>query len=53
MDSAIVIRSILIKKNRAYIRAGAGIVHDSNPKSEYKETEIKAMACLKAIDLVN
>lgn len=50
-DSAIVIRSIRIKGKKAYIRAGAGIVHDSVPESEFLETERKAMACLKAIEL--
>jgi anthranilate synthase component 1 len=48
-DSAIVIRSIKIKGNKAYIRAGAGIVHDSNAETEFKETEKKAQACLNAI----
>ena len=50
-DSAIIIRSIRIKKNKAYVRAGAGIVHESIPESEFLETERKAMACLKAIEL--
>ena len=48
-DSAIAIRSINIKKNKAYIRAGAGIVYDSNPESEFIETERKSFACLKAL----
>ncbi len=34
---------------KAYVRAGAGIVYDSNPESEFIETENKAKACLKAI----
>ena len=50
MDSAILIRSIRIKNNKAYVRAGAGIVYDSNPESEFVETERKAKACLKAIE---
>ncbi len=49
-DSAITIRSIRIKKGRAYIRAGAGIVYDSDPESEFLETERKARPCLKAIE---
>lgn len=49
LDSTIVIRSLQIKNNKAYIRAGAGIVYDSNPESEFLETEKKAAACLKAI----
>ncbi len=48
-DSTIVIRSIRIKSNKAFIRAGAGIVYDSNPETEFLETENKADACLKAI----
>ena len=52
MDSAILIRSIRIKDNKAYVRVGAGIVYDSNPESEFVETERKAMACLKAIESI-
>jgi anthranilate synthase component 1 len=48
-DSCITIRSIQVKDNIAYIRAGAGIVHDSDPASEYDETEHKAGSCLRAI----
>ena len=49
LDSTIIIRSIRIKNNRAYVRAGAGIVYDSDPESEFIETENKARACLTAI----
>ncbi|MDP6671138.1 MAG: anthranilate synthase component 1 [archaeon] len=48
-DSCIVIRSMRIEKNKAHIRAGAGIVFDSVPESEAKETATKAEACLSAI----
>lgn len=51
LDSTIVIRSVRINGNKAYVRAGAGIVYDSNPESEFLETERKAYACLKAIEL--
>jgi anthranilate synthase component 1 len=51
MDTTIVIRSMFLQANKAYIRAGAGIVYDSIPKSEFLETEKKAKACLKAIRL--
>lgn len=51
MDTTIVIRSMFLKGNKAYIRAGAGIVYDSIPQSEYLETEKKAKACLKAIQM--
>jgi len=50
LDSCIVIRSMRLKKDIAYIRAGAGIVYDSVAKSEFIETEKKAKACLKAIE---
>lgn len=48
-DSCITIRSLQIRDHTAYIRAGAGIVHDSIPTTEYNETEHKAQSCLKAI----
>ena len=51
LDSTIVIRSIRINGNKSHVRAGAGIVYDSNPESEFLETERKAYACLKAIEL--
>ena len=48
-DSCITIRSLQIRDHTAYIRAGAGIVHDSLPTTEFDETEHKANSCLKAI----
>ena len=48
-DSCITIRSLQVKDHTAYIRAGAGIVHDSVPKTEFEETEHKAGSCLRAI----
>jgi anthranilate synthase component 1 len=51
MDTCITIRTIIFKGNHAYIQAGAGIVADSIPKVEYKETLNKSMALLKAIEL--
>jgi anthranilate synthase component 1 len=48
-DSCITIRSLQVKDHTAYIRAGAGIVHDSVPKTEFEETNHKARSCLKAI----
>jgi para-aminobenzoate synthetase component I len=44
MELNIVIRTMLVKNNEAYIQAGAGVVIDSNPKYEYKESLKKAMA---------
>ena len=50
MDTAIAIRTIIIKNNIAYIQAGAGIVADSIPEREYQESLAKAQALLTAID---
>jgi menaquinone-specific isochorismate synthase len=41
MDLVVAIRSALLKDNKLYIYAGCGIVKDSNPQSEFEETEIK------------
>lgn len=51
MDTAITIRTIMIKDNTAYIQAGAGIVADSVPETEYQETRNKAGALFSAITL--
>ena len=51
VDTCIIIRTILIKDNIAYIQAGAGIVADSEPESEYEETLNKARALIKAIEI--
>ena len=48
-DFAIAIRSIFISGARGYIQAGAGIVSDSVPASEFQETEDKARAMIQAI----
>jgi len=50
LDTAIAIRTIIIKNNIAYIQAGAGIVADSIPEREYQESLAKAQALLTAID---
>ncbi|MCR4335645.1 MAG: anthranilate synthase component 1, partial [archaeon] len=50
-DSAIVIRSMSLQKGKAYVRAGAGIIFDSKPEKEFLETEKKARAALKAIEI--
>ena len=51
MDTAIAIRTLLIKNNTAYLGVGAGIVADSVPESEFEETMNKGKALLKAIEL--
>lgn len=49
LDTCITIRTIVVKSNTAYIQAGAGIVADSDPDKEYKETVNKAKAQLEAL----
>ncbi|MFH1759794.1 MAG: anthranilate synthase component I [bacterium] len=49
MDTCINIRTIVLKKNTAYIQSGAGIVFDSNPEKEVQEINNKAQALFKAI----
>ena len=51
MDTAIAIRTLLIKDKAAYLGVGAGIVADSVPQSEFEETMNKGRALLKAIEL--
>ncbi|MFP3189755.1 MAG: anthranilate synthase component I family protein [Thermoproteota archaeon] len=50
-DLAITIRSIFSYNNTAYIQAGAGIVFDSDPTSEYYETEYKMKAAFEAMNI--
>lgn len=52
MDVAIAIRTGVIKSNWLYVQAGAGIVADSVPQSEWEETQNKARAVLRAAELV-
>ncbi|MEM2093353.1 MAG: anthranilate synthase component I [Candidatus Bathyarchaeia archaeon] len=52
-DFAIAIRTLVAKGNRAYIQAGAGIVADSVPEREWSETEHKASALLKALQIAS
>jgi anthranilate synthase component 1 len=51
MDTAIAIRTLLVKDGQIFLRAGAGIVADSEPEREYKETVDKGRALIEAIDL--
>ena len=52
MDVAIAIRTGIIKNNTLYVQAAAGIVADSVPELEWKETEAKARALIRAAELV-
>jgi anthranilate synthase component 1 len=49
LDTAITIRTIVMKDGVAHVQAGGGIVYDSDPATEYAETENKAMALIRAI----
>jgi anthranilate synthase component 1 len=51
MDMCITIRTILFKDGKACIQAGAGIVADSDPEKEYKETVNKAKGMFRAIEM--
>ncbi|HCL56169.1 MAG TPA: anthranilate synthase component I [Spirochaetia bacterium] len=53
MDFCIAIRTMFKKGNEVFIQAGAGIVADSSPESEYQETLNKAGAALKAVKELN
>ncbi len=48
LDTAIVLRTAIIKDGVMHVRAGAGIVRDSDPQSEYEETKHKAQALFAA-----
>lgn len=49
MDTAIAIRTAVIKDKKIYVQAGAGVVADSVPRLEWKETMNKARAVMKAV----
>ena len=52
MDTAITIRTVAVTGGRAYVQAGAGIVLDSDPATEYEESLTKARALLRAAAMV-
>ena len=49
-DTCIALRTALIKNNKFFVQAGAGIVADSKPNKEFIETVNKAKALMKAVD---
>jgi anthranilate synthase component 1 len=51
LDTAIALRTMVMKDGIAYIQAGGGIVADSDPASEYQESMNKAGALLRALDM--
>ena len=53
LDTAIALRTAILRGGRAHVQAGAGIVADSDPAREYQETESKASAVLKALAIAS
>ena len=53
LDTAIAIRTCVIRGGQAWVQAGAGIVADSDPEAEWRETEAKARAVLLALALAH
>ncbi|PYE55210.1 anthranilate synthase component I [Deinococcus yavapaiensis] len=51
LDMALTLRTMVITNGHVHIQAGAGIVADSDPDSEYQETKNKAAALIKAVEL--
>jgi anthranilate synthase component 1 len=51
MDLCITIRTLQILGDRLSVQAGAGIVYDSDPETEYRETQHKARAVVRALEL--
>ena len=50
LDSCIALRTCVVKDGKAYVQAGAGVVADSDPAYEYRETVNKATGMLRAIE---
>ncbi len=50
MDTCIALRTALIDGNQMHIQAGAGVVYDSDPESEYEECQNKARAIIRAAE---
>ena len=53
LDSCIMLRTALLKDGKVYIQAGAGVVADSDPATEYQETVSKASALFKAVEIAS
>ena len=51
LDTAIAIRTAVIKDGQLHVQAGAGIVHDSVPENEWQETLNKAKALMRAVEM--
>ncbi len=53
IDTAICLRTVVTDGQTAWVQAGAGIVADSDPATEYEETMNKAAAALRAVELAS
>jgi len=53
MDTAIAIRTAVLKDGLMHVQAGAGVVADSVPEMEWLETQNKARACIRAAELAS
>ena len=53
LNSCITIRAVVVRNQKAYVQAGAGIVADSVPEREYEETMNKGKAMLRAIEIAH
>ena len=51
LDTCICIRTVVVKDGVAHVQAGGGVVADSDPAYEYRETVAKAEAVFEAIEL--
>ncbi len=51
MDTAIAIRTMIVREGEIFLRTGAGIVADSDPEYEFQETMTKGRALIEAIDM--
>jgi anthranilate synthase component 1 len=51
MDTCIALRTVVVQNDVAYVQAGAGLVADSVPTTEYEETLNKARGLLKSIEI--
>jgi len=53
MDTAIAIRTAIIKDDMLHVQAGAGVVYDSDPQAEWQESMNKARAIITAVHMAN
>lgn len=49
LDMALAIRTMVVKDEKAYVQAGAGVVYDSDPVAEYEETLNKSESAIEVM----